>query len=405
MTKPIVSLGLIAFAVSVAGCSRPQPVTMAPPVPQPPVQQAPAPGSAGVFNWQDVPQGQQVPINRAIFDQGGYQMYAASGETIVVPFVNQNMYVMKFGRSNNGGMYFVNEGAAPTLYVPNGGFLENAAAQNARWYPFSNNYSYTRPVYIGLAPTWGDYLAMGWYPGMTYYGGYWGYNPWRPGFAFTPMIGLNFNIGGRPYYGWDSYRNYYTYNSAGRIGWNNRSSYNYASVNRRSPGTGSFGRTSFGSTGRSTGSFGSTGRSGGSSFGRSSGSTGSFGGSRNNFGTASNRPGTGFFGSGGSSSFGRSSGGSSFGSGSSSFGSRPSSGSFGGSSSGFGTTSRSRGSFGSGSSGFSGGSSFGRSSGSSFGGGSSSFGRSSGSSSSFGRSSGSSSFGRSSGSFGGGRRR
>src|SRR5207244_1384423 len=123
------------------------------------------------------PQGQQIPINAARFDQGGYQLYAATGETIVVPFVNQNMYVMKFGRSANGQMFFVAEGDAPTLYLPPNGYLENAVAQNARWYPIPADYAYSRPMYVGLAPSWAEYTAMGWYPGMVTYGGMWGYSP------------------------------------------------------------------------------------------------------------------------------------------------------------------------------------------------------------------------------------
>ena len=171
MKNRLILLGSAALAVGIAGCS-PQPaVTMAPPVQapmqgqvamgQPGQMGAPAQGAAGVFNWQDVPVNQQVPVIRAVFDQGGYQIYAQSGETIVVPFANQNMYVMKFGRSNSGSYYFVNDGTAPVLYVPNGGALENASAQGARWYPFSQGYAYDRPVYIGLAPTWGGFCWHG----------------------------------------------------------------------------------------------------------------------------------------------------------------------------------------------------------------------------------------------------
>src|SRR2546423_8340594 len=107
---PIALLGTML----VAGCHSNQPVTMAPPV-----GGATPPPSAGqvtggqVYNWPDVPQGQQIPVSRASFDQGGYQIYAATGETIVVPFANQNLYVMKFGRSGTGQTYFVNEGTAP----------------------------------------------------------------------------------------------------------------------------------------------------------------------------------------------------------------------------------------------------------------------------------------------------
>ena len=359
----IFSVGLtLAFAT---GCSRQQPVAMAPPTqPQqtmaPPMQGGGASASAqngSVYNWTDVPQGQQVPINRAVFDQGGYQLFAQSGETIVVPFQNQNLYAMKFGRSN-GGMYFVNDGQAPTLFVPNGGGLENASAQGARWYPFPQNYAYTGPVYVGLAPSWTDFVGMGWYPGMSYYGGYWGMHPWGyGGYGYRPMVGLNINIGGHPYYGWNSYHNYYRSNPAPyrvRTMYNNYSSFR--------SGGGGFGRRSGSSFGGSTGSYGG-------SFGRRS--TGSFGGAsagNNNFSTAPNRPRSSF--GGGSSGFGSSGGGRSS---TGSFGSSSGSSGFGGS---FGSGRRST--FGGGgSSSFggsrpsSGGSLFGggRSSGGSFGGG------------------------------------
>ena len=357
--------GVLGLAtVGLAGCSQPRPVTMAPPVapPAPPAMTAGAPNSNEVYNWRDVPAGQQVPITRAVFDQGGYQLYAASGETIVVPFENQNMYVMKFGRTS-GDMYFVNDGnTAPTLYIREGQGLQNAAAQGALWYPFPQNYAYTRPVYMGIAPSWSDYTAMGWYPGMHYYGGYYSYSPWRVGLAYAAMPGLMINIGGRPYYGWNSYNSYYRSNPVNRVLVTNRNSYNYSSVGRRSASAGS-------SFGRSTGGSGSFGRT---ATGRTTG--GGFSASRPSFGSGS-RP-SGSFGSGSSASrpsFGSGSSSASrpsFGGGSSS-GSRPS---FGGSSS-----SGSRPSFGSGSSGFSSsrpssGGSFGRSSGSSFGGGRSSFG-------------------------------
>jgi hypothetical protein len=408
-------VGLVASTVvmtTITGCNKKeQPVTMAPPsgggVPQtapvtqaPPVANAlasnpvpPAPGGnaaeGSVYDWRDVPANQDVPIVRGSFDQGGYQLYAASGETIVVPFENQNMYVMKFGRSDGNDMYFKNEdGKAPLLFIPRNGYLTNASAQGAKWYPFSKDFEYSRPVYMGIAPTWNDYVGMGWYPGMLYYGGYWGYRPWVPGLFYTPMVGLNINIGGRPYYGWNSYRSYYTVNTTGRSSWG--SSYNYSSVGRRSPGTGSFGRSA-----SSTGSFG---RGGTGTASTARNSTGSFG---SNNRTSATRSGPSSFGTASNSASRTGTGTGSFGSNRSSSGASSSA-----SSSGFSSNNRTRSSFGSGTtSGFSG--ATGRSSSSS--GSSSSFGRSSsgsGSSSSFGRSS-SSSSGRSSSSssFGGGGRR
>ncbi len=275
----LATISLLALG-ALTGCYKEKPVAMAPPVSAPPPA---APSNGEVYQWQDVPKGQEIVINRAVFDQGGYQLYASTGETIVVPFANQNMYVMKFGKSQSGGMYFVNDGSTPTLFVPNGAGLENAAAQGAKWYPFPQNYTYTRPVYMGLAPSWSDYVAMSWYPGMAFYGGYFGYRPWMPGLMYSPMVGLNINIGGRPYYGWNSYSSYYRSNPIGRVGWSSRPSYNYNSVGRRT------GSSSFGSASGSRGSFG-----GGSA--RTSG--GSFGGSstRSSFGGGSARTSGGSFG-------------------------------------------------------------------------------------------------------------
>ena len=275
----LATISLLALG-ALTGCYKEKPVAMAPPVSAPPPA---APSNGEVYQWQDVPKGQEIVINRAVFDQGGYQLYASTGETIVVPFANQNMYVMKFGKSENGGMYFVNDGSTPTLFVPNGAGLENAAAQGAKWYPFPQNYTYTRPVYMGLAPSWSDYVAMSWYPGMAFYGGYFGYRPWMPGLMYSPMVGLNINIGGRPYYGWNSYSSYYRSNPIGRVGWSSRPSYNYNTVGRRT------GSSSFGSASGSRGSFG-----GGSA--RTSG--GSFGGSstRSSFGGGSARTSGGSFG-------------------------------------------------------------------------------------------------------------
>lgn len=419
----IFTAGLTATAavllVSGCGSQRATPVSMAPPI-QPPPPANVAPDSARVFNWREVPQNERIPVTRAVFDQKGYQIFTRNGETIVVPFENENLQVMKFGRADE--QYFVNDGESPTLYVTNGGYLENASAQNAKWYPFSQDFKYERPVYVGIAPSWPLFLSMGWYPGMTAYGGYWGYTPYGVG-LFTPMIGLNFNIGGNRYNGWDNYSRYSRSNPQGRtynrvVYNNNYQTAGSFNANRAASSAGSF---------KSTGSYSSSNpssRSGASSrgFGTGSGSfsrsnpSGSFGSSsRNNFGTSSGS-GRSSFGSGsysgsfgGSSGFGSSSrsSGSSFGSSrpggySGSFGSgsssRPSGSSFGsGSSSSFGSP---RSSFGSGSSSFgSGRSSFGSGS-SSFGSGRSSFGSGS---SSFG--SGRSSFGSGRSSFGGGRRR
>jgi hypothetical protein len=356
--RRLVSIAAVsALGMSVLiGCSHQQPAMMAPPVSQNPGYGASQPGmgngnmappvaannaqGAGVYQWQDVPANQQVPIVRATFDQGGYQIFAQSGETIVVPFVNNNLYVMKFGRSN-GANYFVNENGVPTLYLAPGQGLANASAQGAMWYPIPQNYAYSAPMYVALAPSWAEYTNMGWYPGMMYYGGLWGYSPYS---HFSWMPGFYISVGGRRYSDYVGYHSYYT-STPGYV----RTSvvYNYNTTRSASGRTFGSSTGSFGRSQGSTGSFG-TGRTTGTFGSRPSNSAGSFG---------TGRSGTGFGG-------GTTGSGGSFGSrpasGGSSFGSRPSGSSFGGGSTGFSSPSRPSGSS------FGGGS---RSTGGSFGGG------------------------------------
>ena len=299
-------------ALILSGCSHnAPPVAMAPPTTpvtiSQPMDQNGAMQTSGTnsaaqaraYNWTDVPVGQQVQITRAVFDQGGYQLFSPQG-TIVVPFANQNMYVMKFGQSQTGGMYFVNSGQFPTLYLPAGVGLQNAAQPGSSWYPFPQNYAYSQPVYVGLAPSWSAFTGMGWYPGMAYYGGYYGYSPYS---IVGPMVGLHFLIGGSPYYGWNSYHSYYVGHPYGYAPMRvvNRTVYNQAA--RTSFNSGGFGRRTFGSAGSTFGSrgFGSArpGYFGSGSFNRgpsgfggsasrpafgSSGSNGSFGRSPSGFG-------------------------------------------------------------------------------------------------------------------------
>jgi hypothetical protein len=188
--------------------------TMAPPVSSDNDSASPAPSTSAaassVFNWQDIPANQQVPITRAVFDQGGYQLYDTVGETIVVPFKDQNLYVMKFGVSTTGSIYFVNSGTEPILYVPQHGYLTNATVPGARWYPFTSDFTPATPVFLGVAPSWNVFVGIGWYPDMFCYGGYWCGDEFG---VFGPSFGLFISFGGHHFDGWGGYRDY-----AGRYG-------------------------------------------------------------------------------------------------------------------------------------------------------------------------------------------
>lgn len=204
----VLCAGVLLSISAVAYCD--DPVAMAPPVPAggAPAANSSTTAAANVFNWQEVPENQNVPIEKATFDKGGYQIYDTVGETIVVPFTDNNLYVMKFAVSSDGTAYFVNTGTAPVLYLPQDGYLTNALDATDRWYPFTQQWQPTTPVYAGIAPSWDDYVDMGWYPDMYCYGGYWCDEPFVSFGAVYPAFGLFFDIGGANCYGWGPYRAY-----------------------------------------------------------------------------------------------------------------------------------------------------------------------------------------------------
>jgi hypothetical protein len=176
------------------------PVDLAPPV-------ATSSGDM-VFNWNDIPDNQVVYLNRATFDPSGYTLYDTVGEQISVPFENNNLYVMKFAYTGIGRMYFVRRGDTPILYVPQDGYLENASVAGARWYPFpTDNYPQT-PVYLGIAPSWNEYVALGWRGGMFIYGGYWCEVPFYDGCVISPLFDIDIVFGGEHFHGWDRYAGY-----------------------------------------------------------------------------------------------------------------------------------------------------------------------------------------------------
>jgi uncharacterized membrane protein YgcG len=199
---------------------------MAPPVGADAGADAPAPAVATVFNWQEVPVNQDVPIQSAVFDQGGYQLYDTVGETIVVKFKNDNLYAMKFAVSEDGTTYFVNTGTSPVLYLPVDSYLENATVPGARWYPFDSNFQPSTPVYLGVAPSWSDFVSIGWYPNMYCYGGYWCGSSFG---TFGPSIGLYISFGGQRFNGWGDYGNYLGNSPAPyRLGFYRQNVYQYA---------------------------------------------------------------------------------------------------------------------------------------------------------------------------------
>ena len=164
-----------------------------------------------LFNWSDVPEYHKVAIDHAIFDAGGYQLYDTVGETIVVPFdvENRNLYVMNFGASTDGAMYFVNDGAAPTLYLTADQYLVNVSIPDARWYPLTPGWRSESPVPMGIAPGLEAYSSMGWRSRMYVRGGYWRRPSYVNGGIFVATEGFVVEIDGHKCYDWDAYCDYF----------------------------------------------------------------------------------------------------------------------------------------------------------------------------------------------------
>ena len=219
--RRINQLGLAAALVLTGGTVRifadPAPVSIAPPV----STGAPAiADSDSTFQWTEVPQNQKVPLTRAVFDQNGYQLFDTAGETVLVPFTDNNLYVMKFAPSPDGTLYLINQGDVPVLYVPAGGYLENAAVAGARWYPFPDDFRPAQPVFLGAAPSWSAFVSIGWTPGLVIRGGYYGDRSFVSGGVFLPTAGLAFEFGGENFRDFDSYHAFavghpYNYHYAG----------------------------------------------------------------------------------------------------------------------------------------------------------------------------------------------
>ena len=172
-------------------------------------QSAPASGAAAdrnVYNWRSAPPGAKINITRVVFDLNGYQLYGPDNVTIVVPFASQNFNVMKFGRSTTGQTYFVNDDTAPILCLTGDFALENAAVQDARWYPLTPKFAIEQPVYVNFAGTWEQFVGMGWYPATKVHGGSWGL---LPNAHYAMMTGYGIQTGERFYTTFDAYYLHY----------------------------------------------------------------------------------------------------------------------------------------------------------------------------------------------------
>jgi len=174
--------------------------------------------TASEYSWNLAPVDQHITILRATFDKGGYQLRTASGNLIVVPFSERNMFVMKFALTEDGGTYFVNSGSAPVLYMPADGYVENATLRGSFWYPFNRQFRPEMPVYAAVAPNWPAFTSMSWYRGMKCSGSFWTDTQFGPKGLVIPAVGLAYVVDGRRIEGWQKFRDWsQAHPSANRI--------------------------------------------------------------------------------------------------------------------------------------------------------------------------------------------
>ncbi|MBC8138981.1 MAG: hypothetical protein H8F28_24155 [Fibrella sp.] len=169
---------------------------------------APATATARGARWNDFPVSKRVALTRATVDKGGYRLYNTTGATITVPFTNRDIHVMKFAVSPDSTTFFVNDGVAPILYLPQNGWLINSNVSGGRWYPFSPQFQPIQPVFLAIAPNYSEYATVIWYPNTITYGGYYGVTSYIDGGVFQPTSGVTFYIGTQSYNGWSPYRDY-----------------------------------------------------------------------------------------------------------------------------------------------------------------------------------------------------
>jgi hypothetical protein len=162
-----------------------------------------------VIKWTRLPLHQDFVITHASFSQRGYRLYDDQDETILVPFTDDNLYVMKFGVSPDEDMHFIRSTHSPVLLVPVDGYLSNQDVPGDIWYPFSDSYQPQTPVYYSIAPTWTDYLAIDWYSGYEFHGGYYCRRAFVPGIVVTPVPGLTIIVAGQSFSGWHDYKNHH----------------------------------------------------------------------------------------------------------------------------------------------------------------------------------------------------
>jgi hypothetical protein len=162
----------------------------------------------GSARWNDFPVRQRIPLTRAAFDTSGYHLYNSAGISINVPFVNQDIHVMKFAVSPDNTTFFVNDGIAPVLYMPLNECLINTGVVGMRWYPFSAQFRPVQPVFLSIAPNYTEFISVNWYPNIVTYGGFYGTLPFAAGGVFRPTTGLTFYIGTQSYAGWSPLRDF-----------------------------------------------------------------------------------------------------------------------------------------------------------------------------------------------------
>lgn len=178
------------------------------------------PAADGDYQWFEAPANREIAVTQVLFDGDGYRITDQAGETIEVPFLTNNLFLLQLGVSQDNRMSFMNTGANPLLYLPKNGYIIalpfderigeghiDLSQTGARWYPFKS-FAPAQPVFMGPAPTWGGYVNSFWYPQMVIEGGFYTDMPFTKGVPVTQTPGLAYIVNGHPYKSWAGFESY-----------------------------------------------------------------------------------------------------------------------------------------------------------------------------------------------------
>lgn len=179
------------------------------------------PSMDGSYYWFEATVNHPVLVDHVVLDSDGYTIFDKAGETIQVPLLTNNLFLVQFAPATGSQMVFENVGANPVLSLPKGAYVamppydarlaDNPMAveqSGARWYPFGSGFAPASPLFMAPAPTWGAYINSHWFPNMLIQGGFYTDRPIARGVTASPTPSVVFRVNGNIYRSWAGFESY-----------------------------------------------------------------------------------------------------------------------------------------------------------------------------------------------------